>query len=236
MPSNNVQFDAHLRLNYSYRMEIESAYVITLQGNTVSEELAQRCLESCAKHQMPAKLWPAFDGTSGDIHTPAFLKNKDFLKYFKILDPQLSPSEVACALSHISLWAHCVEQDQPLIVLEHDAIVVAPFQMHPVYGCIVYLGCEEQMKQGWAVLPTPPHGTHGSNYHFMCRAHAYSIDPAVAKLMLAYVIRYGICESLDLMLRADVFPIVQFGLVAYDNANGITTITQRKKDPQGHER
>jgi len=69
----------------------------------------------------------------------------------------------------------------------------------------------------------------------MLRAHAYAIDPQVAKNMLAHVIKYGIHESLDLMLRADIFPVVQMGLYASD-VPGETTITDRKKGPEGQER
>ena len=116
----------------------------------------------------------------------------------------------------------------PLVVLEHDAIMVAPYREHTVYNSISYLGCNEQVKQNWQVLPTPPHGSMGTNYHFMCRAHAYSIDPAVAKNMLAHVLKYGINSSLDCMLRADIFPIHQMGIYAYDEGNRAnTTILNR---------
>ena len=98
----------------------------------------------------------------------------------------------------------------------------------------MYLGSREQ-KAGWQIMPTPPHATNGHNYHFICRAHAYSIDPAVAKNMLSHVIKYGIHESLDIMLRADIFPICQTGFFAYDEPEG-TTITNRKKTPEGAER
>jgi hypothetical protein len=231
-----VQFDKNLKLNHSYNMDVESAYVITIDGHADSERLAERCLQSCREQQMPAKKWSAFDGTQGVIKTPQALEGQEWLQWVKLVDPYLSQTEVACALSHMSLWAYCIKIDRPIVVLEHDAIMLTSVQTHPVYGCIVYLGCIEQVKSGWPVLPTPPHATHGPNYHFICRAHAYGIDPAVAKLLLSYVIRHGICESLDLMLRADLFPIVQLGLVAYDNPEGQTTITQRKRDPFGSER
>ena len=86
----------------------------------------------------------------------------------------------------------------------------------------------EQMKKKWSIYPTPPHGTDGENFHFICRAHAYSIDPAVAKNMLAYVLQYGINTSLDRMLRADIFPIHQMNLFAYDESSQ-TSITNRAK-------
>lgn len=234
--NGSLNFDQSLGLNFSYNTEIASAYVITVIGNVSSETLAKRCVDSCQQQEIPVKQWPAFDGTSGKIITPEHLKTHRELKWFKVLDPYLSPTEVACALSHISLWAHCIEIDRPILILEHDAIVVAPMQKHPVYGCIVYLGGREQALEGWKVHATPPHGSNGPNYHFICRAHAYSIDPIIAKNMLSYVLKHGICESLDLMLRADLFPIVQMGLVAYDDPQGPTTIIGRKTNPFGQQR
>ena len=230
-----ITHDPSLELNFSFNMEIESAYVITLRGHETSERLAKRCVESAQKHDMPVKLWPAYDGTSGTIKTPPEFQKQNFMRWFKVLDPHLSTTEVACSLSHISLWAHCVEMDRPIVILEHDAIVVAPYKVHPLFSCITYLGSYEQAKQQWAVVPTPPHGSNGFNYHFICRAHAYSIDPFVAKNMLAHVLRHGICESLDLMLRADLFPVLQVGLIAYDEPEG-TTIVNRKRDPYGNNR
>lgn len=230
-----IKHDPSLALNYSFNMDIESAYVITIKGHSVSERLAARCIESCQRHQIPIQRWPAFDGTSGIIKTPQELQDLKITKWLKVVDPYLSMTEVACALSHISLWARCVQLDRPIIVFEHDAIVVAPMKVHPIFGCIAYLGSQEQAKQGWSVVPTPPHSSHGYNYHFICRAHAYSIDPFVAKNMLAHVLRFGICESLDLMLRADLFPVLQLGLYAYDEPEG-TTIVQRKRDVSGKTR
>jgi len=144
---------------------------------------------------------------------------------------------IGCALSHISLWIHCIEIDRPILVLEHDAIVCRELFDHPVIGCIHYLGSIEQAKKGWPVLVTPPHATNGNNYHFICRAHAYGIDPWCAKNMLAHVIKYGINESLDIMLRSDIFPAIQLGLYAYDDPDlPNTTIVGRKKTLDGKER
>ena len=220
-----------MNLNFSYRQEVAGAYIITLLGNDDSERLADRCMESCLKVGQKAECYPAFDGTGETIIDP---HRRQWVNLIKQTDQNLSQTEVACALSHISLWAKCVEQDQPLIVLEHDALMVQAFPVHTVFNSIMYLGSREQ-KAGWKVMPTPPHATNGPNYHFICRAHAYSIDPAVAKNMLAHVIKYGIHESLDIMLRADIFPMCQTGFYAYDEPEG-TTIINRKQTPDGRER
>ena len=220
-----------MRLNWSYKREISRACIISLPNAPKSVELADRCAASCLAVGQPFERVDGFDGTSGEIIAPG---NAPWHNWIKQTDHYLSPSEVACALSHIALWVKCIEEDQPLIVLEHDAVMVAKMDTHPVFGAIVYLGSHEQ-AQGWQVLPTPPHATNGANHHFICRAHAYAIDPQIAKNLLAHVIKYGIHESLDMMIRADIFPVVQTGFYAYDSPDG-TTITGRKKTPTGGER
>jgi len=98
--------------------------------------------------------------------------------------------------------------------------MLQPYLKHQVFHSICYLGGNEQFNQGWQVLPTPPHASEGPNYHFICRAHAYAIDPAVAKNLLAYALKMGICAPLDIMIRADLFPIHQMGLYAYNVWDG----------------
>lgn len=228
--------DLNKTINNSYKIDVESAYVITLQNHELSQPQANACMASCKKVGMPAKTFYAVDGTSGQLRLPKHLEKATYLSWLKVVDKQLSASEIACAMSHFALWCKCLELDQPIVILEHDAIMLRKYQHHIFYNSIVYLGSTEQAKQGWPVRTIPPHGTNGPNYHFMLRAHAYAIDPAVAKNMVTHVLRNGIHESLDIMLRADLFSIVQDGLYAYDNFQGQTTITDRKKDPQGKER
>jgi Glycosyltransferase family 25 (LPS biosynthesis protein) len=211
-------------LYYSYNVLIEKAYIIRIKGNDNSESLAQRCAESCSNVGMKWSFWDAFNGINEEITPPESIH--PFMKMIKLTDHFLTRGELACALSHISLWVKCVEDDTPLVVLEHDAIMTAKYTEHSLYNSISYLGSTEQVNQGWKVLPTPPHGTDGANFHFMCRAHAYSIDPAIAKNMLAYVLQHGVSTSLDRMLRADIFPIHQMGVFAYDKP-GKTTILNR---------
>lgn len=226
-----------LKLDYSYNLSVESAYVITLKNHPISEKMSLRCQQSLNALDMPYKVWDAFDGTSGEIKIPDHAKDKTWLSWLKWVDKELSLTEVSVALSHISLWAHCIEIDRPIIILEHDAIMVQKITDHPVTGCLHYLGSIEQAKQGWPVLVTPPHATNGHNYHFICRAHAYGIDPWSAKNALSHVLKYGICESLDIMLRSDIIPAVQMGLYAYDDPDlANTTIVGRKKTIDGKER
>ena len=179
--------------------------------------------------------WSETDLPSSAAVPPARAKapshHNPIMDCIKITDHYMTRGEVACALSHISLWAKCVVDDKPLVVLEHDSVMTQPYTQHAVYNSICYLGSHEQVKQGWQVLPTPPHASEGPNYHFICRAHAYAIDPAVAKNMLAHVLKMGICGPLDILLRADIFPIHQMGLYAYNEWDGDKMNTTIKGRP-----
>lgn len=215
-------------LSFSYNMGVERAYIIRMVGHPVSEEKALKCSESCQNAGMPWQYWDAYNGKENPIKAPGH--HGEVMNLVKVTDHYLTRGEVACALSHISLWNHCVQIDQPIVILEHDAVMLQAYKHHAVFNSICYLGGYEQVQKGWQVLPTPPHASEGHNYHFICRAHAYAIDPAVAKNMLSHAIKYGICTSLDMMLRADIFPIHQMGLYAYDNQDGRTTIEARPLD------
>ena len=116
------------------------------------------------------------------------------------------------------------------VILEHDTVMTAAYTKHAVFNSIAYLGSNEQAHQGWGVYATPPHASEGPNYHFICRAHAYAIDPAVAKNMLAHVLKFGITAPLDIILRADIFPMHQMGMYAHDLTNLDTTILGRPKE------
>ena len=215
-------------LYFSYNTSIDKAYIIRVAGNEISESLSQRCADTCDKVGMK---WAYFDAYSAYVHDDEGITPPEdhhpFMKMIKLTDHYLTKGEIACCLSHIALWVKCVEQDRPLVVLEHDAIMLQKYTEHSLYNSIAYLGGVEQVEKGWKVLPTPPHGSDGANYHFICRAHAYSIDPAVAKNMLAYVLQYGVTTTPDRMLRADIFPIHQMGVYAYDKSHSETTLINR---------
>lgn len=214
-------------LYWKHDMNVSEAYIIRINGNDLSEKLAKRCADSCIGVGQPYQFWSAYDGTGETIRFPDH--HNDTMSMIKITNHYLTKAEVACALSHISLWVKCVLLDAPIVILEHDAIMLAPYRSHGVFNSICYLGGVEQAKHNWNVTSIPPQASDGPNYRFICRAHAYAIDPAVAKNMVSYVIQMGINSSLDMIMRADLFPIHQMGLYAYDDYID-TTIPSRPKD------
>jgi len=234
-------------MNYynQHEMNIEGTYIISIQGNKVSEQLTQQCLASCEKVGQPnVNVFPAFDATGskvkvqqhdlglpvgelGSIKVPEFLQGQAFLNFLRLKRCDLLMTQIACFLSHYSLWCMCLDKDRPIVILEHDAVMVKPFLRHNYLNNIVYLGGSEQKAGSLRDTDTiPPHASDQQGLdRFICRAHAYSIDPIMAKNLVSYAIHHGIITTADAMMRYDMFGIVQNGVYAYDNPHDQSTIT-----------
>ena len=234
-------------MNYynQHEMNIEGTYIISIEGNKVSEQLTQQCLASCEKVGQPnVNVFPAFDATGskvkvqqhdlglpvgelGSIKVPEFLQNQAFLNFLRLKRCDLLMTQIACFLSHYSLWCMCLDKDRPIVILEHDAVMVKPFLRHNYLNNIVYLGGSEQIHGSLRDTDTiPPHASDQQGLdRFICRAHAYSIDPIIAKNLVSYAIHHGIITTADAMMRYDMFGIVQNGVYAYDNPHDQSTIT-----------
>ena len=234
-------------MNYynQHEMAIEGTYIISIQGNKVSEQLTQQCLASCEKVGQPnVQVFPAFDATGskvkvqqhdlglpvgelGSIKVPEFLQGQAFLNFLRLKRCDLLMTQIACFLSHYSLWCMCLDKDRPIVILEHDAVMVKPFLRHNYLNNIVYLGGSEQIHGSLRDTDTiPPHASDQQGLdRFICRAHAYSIDPIMAKNLVSYAIHHGIITTADAMMRYDMFGIVQNGVYAYDNPHDQSTIT-----------
>lgn len=227
----NYKYDENLNLDCNYVRNVESAYVITLKGDQTSESMANRCIQSCIAVGQPVKVWDAFNGRGEKIITPDHAKNQSWTKWPKVFDHHLSQGEIACYLSHLSLWIHCIEIDRPIVILEHDAVMLHAYNDFMAFNNIVYLGSAEQYKnpQAWPLTPIPMFSSINKNYLFIGRAHAYAVDPQVCKNIVGDVLKNGIGETLDIALRSDRYGIVQQGLFAY-NEDGPTTIDTRKPD------
>ena len=234
-------------MNYynQHEMAVEGTYIISIQGNKVSEQLTQQCLASCKEVGQPnVQVFPAFDATGskvkvqqhdlglpvgelGSIKVPEFLQGQAFLNFLRLKRCDLLMTQIACFLSHYSLWCMCLDKDRPIVILEHDAVMVKPFLRHNYLNNIVYLGGSEQIHGSLRDTDTiPPHASDQQGLdRFICRAHAYSIDPIMAKNLVSYAIHHGIITTADAMMRYDMFGIVQNGVYAYDNPHDQSTIT-----------
>ena len=208
-----------MNFKFSNSREIESAYIIRLSNNPISVELSDRCLQSCLSVGQKAKFWEGFDGTDGKyVKAPNHLKEKDYFSWLKVHDNKITSSQLGCLLSHFSLWCHSLTIDKPIIILEHDAIMLKKLETFDFYNIIQFLGSVEQIK-GAPNFIIPPHGSaFNQKLRFIGRAHAYAIDPQIAKNLVTRLIQNGIfaTTTADMFIRADIFGIIQHGIYAYD--------------------
>ena len=85
-----------------YQMDIEGTYIISIEGNEVSQKLTQQCIASCKEvNQHNIQVFPAFDATDspiktqnynlglpvgelGTIKVPEFLKDQAFINFLQV--------------------------------------------------------------------------------------------------------------------------------------------------------
>jgi hypothetical protein len=218
-------------LSYAYNIKVEQAYILHLPGNKQSDRMTKRCVESCESTGQKYKLWEGFNGLGEGIVAPKHLEKEPWLKWIKCPNSALKNGEVAAFLGHVSLWAKCIEIDQPIVILEHDAVMIKKFEEHPCLNAIIYLGCEEQQQQKLQVSPVPVH-LKWEGLNCLYKAHAYSVDPFVARRLMGSIISGGITRSIDVYMRADIYTQVQVGLYAYDISEGSTIVNRDKTEEE----
>lgn len=203
---------------FLYDSKIFKYYIIRLSKNENSLNLSKRCFDSCKKLSIPVEYWEGIDGQDErNIIVPSHLKDNDFLKIIKYnYDDLLSISAISCFLSHFLLWYHCIEINQPIVILEEDVIVVKKLENHLYNKTIVYLGNKEQ-KEKSINEPLVYFGLPPKRKLFMRRAHAYSVDPIICRQLISDVINYGIDRPVDLFLEYEKYSIIQDDLYAYDD-------------------
>lgn len=110
-------------------------FVITIAHNTDSERSAGKCIESAEKLGCEIDIdfyMATTPETVSNIRWTWPLRKKATcphtglrLSAYKNVDIQ---KRIACAESHYRLWKHCVDLDEEILVLEHDAIFTRKFK------------------------------------------------------------------------------------------------------------
>ena len=214
------------------KQRLESAYIITVTSSRTSVNMAKRLLNSCKQNSMQAEIWKAVDGLGNQITLPDNLKDQISMRLIHQRNTSMTNAEIACFLSHYSLWCHCISINEPVCIFEHDAVLVKPITEHPLSNTIQFLGCKSQLSGN----PAKTKSVKNTNYEFMKGAHAYTIDPMIAKNLVSYVIKEGITKPLDIMLRSDMFTIYQDDIYAHETdeiadgvkLNAVTTIIGKR--------
>jgi len=173
------------------------AFVITIFDNPKSVESAGICIRSARRMGVEVKKHKAF--TPND--SPMKIASEKGIP-IEGFDEVYSRFEncLAAFLSHHSLWEKCIEINEPVIILEHDAVFVnqiPPFFVHK----IVNIG-----KPSYGRYNRPP--LLGENplvsKKYLPGAHGYYVEPAGAKELIKKAEKYA--APTDVFINLDHFP------------------------------
>lgn len=95
-------------------------FIIRIKDNNISEDLANELISSLNAHNVEYNL---FDAVYGEQIQE--LWSKENLKFYHKQNPNRKlPGVQGCFLSHYSLWKQCLDDNEPYLIFEHDAVVI----------------------------------------------------------------------------------------------------------------
>ena len=101
-------------------------YAIVVEQSPISLWYFEKILPSWQAHGYQPILFPAC--TPETITQRTELKFSDYVNTGKYISRKIkkpfSPTEKACWYSHYSAWQKCIEQNRPIAVIEHDAMLI----------------------------------------------------------------------------------------------------------------
>ena len=205
------------------------AYVITLRNNAYSRFSSLRCIISARRHDLRVRRFYGVD----KYHAKNVMREHG-LKWTwaknnteTVKDPvtklrqhpygKLEP-KIGCAMSHYLLWQRCTELQEPILILEHDAVFMRPLpdvqfngicQINDPRGATPHGAAwsDSMAKRGDGIWPKTlvmprgqPDGLAGNS--------AYMLTPwAAAELMAAFK-EYGVWPN-DATMCIQLFPYLQ---------------------------
>ena len=90
-------------------------FIITLKNNQLSESIANECIEQAKKFNLFFEKFDAVNGFDAD----------NFKKILNVKQSKkMRPGALGCAMSHITLWKKCLEDNEAYFILEHDGFII----------------------------------------------------------------------------------------------------------------
>lgn len=210
------------------------AYVITILGHEYSEASAQRCIASGQAQGIDVDIFPAITPATvesllvqeqlvwgwANNNTEKTVCPITGLEQFPYTSKNLLV-KVSCSMSHYQLWKRCTELNEPILILEHDAVFVRPLPDIEFEGAIQIndpRGGGYKGKQHSDIMSS--RGTEGM--HSLTRKRpidsnipdgfsgnsAYIVKPWAAQQFIEAYKKYGIWPN-DATICLQLFPWLQ---------------------------
>jgi GR25 family glycosyltransferase involved in LPS biosynthesis len=218
-------------------------YVVCDPDRSGEGTLADVCIESCKANNILVEKFGIFHGfvehlTNNNLKLPE--DNLTFGCYFKIQPdlyfdtytdvPLVRLGVIGCFLSHFYLWKKCIELNEPILILEHDAEIIRNIDwlneldnsdwdmihLDPCisyllegfdqYGSTPYLECVAKINPETGILPLDPNHScrfdlPGFGFH-MSGTYGYIITPRGASKVVEWVLANHVMPS-DICLNGN---------------------------------
>jgi GR25 family glycosyltransferase involved in LPS biosynthesis len=211
------------------------AFVIALRNSDYSKTVAERCIQSAKVHGVEVDwFWGvqkeqaeetmvsyglrwgwANDNTSNAICPVTGLHQ------FPYTTKDIR-TKIGCSMSHFKLWERCVNLDQPILILEHDAVFLRPLpeiefqgicQINDPNGAtrrgswwskqMVKRNKEGVFEKTWVTTPEERHIPDG-----LAGNSAYLIKPHAAKELIDKYYKLGVWPN-DATMCKQLFPYLE---------------------------
>jgi len=176
-------------------------FIITIEGMESSERLAAKAFESAKQFGYEAFYFAAYtkDDSLSLFEDHNIKPVWDYnIPYFNLYNKWTSvPGTRGCFASHYALWNICVEFNEPIIILEHDAILLREWSS-PEWSDILHLDWEgsirrRKMRNGFDQYCTVQENSvfrmgfspgEASGVYSMNCCYAYAINPNGAEKLI----------------------------------------------------
>jgi len=130
---------------------------------------------------------------------------KDILPYENTFSRYARPDNVgACFASHYLLWKKCVELNEPILILEHDAIFKENLPDIDFKMCVTF-GRPSYIRPDHMIYVEPKDGLQSLHQLNFLGHHAYAIKPDAAKLFCEDVKRIPLSAN-DVWVNTNSYP------------------------------
>lgn len=216
-----------------------NAFVITLRDNQYSERVADRCIQTAndVGGIKVRKFYGVDKGNAEQLMEEfglkwTWAKNNTANDVCSITGLHQFPyaaadlrAKIGCSMSHFLLWKRCVNTDQPILILEHDAVFVKPMpktiyvdvkgicQVNDPAGAtrkgswwsqqMKNRGGEGVFEKTWVTTPEERHIPDG-----LAGNSAYIVKPWAAQELINKVYELGVWPN-DATICKQIFPYLE---------------------------
>lgn len=126
------------------------AFVITLLDNPSSVNLSSNCIKSLIENEYDSQIFGAHCGTESIDYLSqyqVFPISDSSIPHYALYAKWTSVlGTIGCFASHFNLWLKCTELNEPIIIMEHDAIILKRWE-NPEWKDVLHLDWEGSIRR-----------------------------------------------------------------------------------------